>query len=109
MAKKTALSVLVKARELLTPPGAWVKNEWARNARGEHVLPDDKGAICFCAAGAIWRAGGRALTARSEARFTFAQANGGEYPLSFNDGPRRTQAQILKAFDRAIAKARAAA
>ncbi len=103
----TTRDVLVKARALIATPDRWIKGRYERKRRGRK---------CYCAAGTLAAA---APTASDRAWITawkcLHQAVGvveGEEkrncstPTSienWNDDPERTHAEVLAAFDKAIA------
>lgn len=102
-ANRETLEVLRRARELLTPPGNWTQEEFAKTTAGEPCDPCVVEAACWCSEGAI-----RAVRARG--RFGPTNAFGALYRIvgdvvGWNDEPERTQAEVLEAFDRAIALA----
>lgn len=96
MSSKTVLETLEAARKLITPRKAWIKNHLARTSpRGKRVDPEHPSAKCFCSSGAIlhvnpdftcWTALNRVM--------------GFSIP-EFND--THTHAEVLRAFDEAIA------
>lgn len=111
----SAAEILRKAREYLTPEGAWTQGTFARDETKRDVSYAGDEATCFCAAGAIFRASSRtgagvgpesdALTAL---RSVVVKLDGGYQGIPFwNDLPGRTQAEVLAAFDAAIAAAEA--
>ena len=100
----TNLEILKAARELLSDPKRWMQGRYAINSAGKSVGPDDPGAVCFCAEGAI----------RHIAPFAFETALGALEKLvcgecsfwslnSWNDSIYRTHAEVLSTFDLAIA------
>jgi len=52
------LASLLAARALITDPANWTQEAYARNVRGDSVLPLDPDAKCFCTMGAMYRANG---------------------------------------------------
>ena len=103
----SAVETLRKARELLTPEGAWGQGRDAENAAGLPCSPGDEGAVCWCSYGAMNRAG-QAEKARP---FFMAATGADDYAgvVGWNDAPDRTHAEVLAAFDRAIELAEASA
>ncbi len=97
------LEVLEAARALIAKPGGWTQNQYGY-------------AKCFCAAGAIWHAGHRFGVGGGDAISVLSSALGlrdrtawesHDSPLvEWNDTPERTQADVIAAFDRAIATVR---
>jgi hypothetical protein len=89
------LAVLRAARDLLTPPGAWIQGRYAN---------DDL--TCFCLLGAL----GMADKGRpTDPYFPVKDAIESHLPACeghisvWNDEPGRTQADVLALLDRAIA------
>lgn len=104
MNAQTAVEVLIAARELVSTPDRWTQDVSARDHNGAECDPDSPAAACFCSLTALYKAGGR--NERTEvARGIFMRAVR-QAVSQYNDAPRRTHAQILAAFDRAIARAR---
>ena len=102
----------------------WTQGTYARNDKGEQVSIVAYGCDCFCAEGAILHAvyeQHRDLPSAydiilAEYAPAFGEANAAQlrphrrlgYPkteciIAWNDDPERTQAQVVAAFDRAIA------
>lgn len=102
----TPLQLLKKARALLAKPKAWIQGSEARTANGTSVCATTRGAIRFCALGALYKAEGvnpMDSGDRDVARWALRRAVKNDHLVSWNDAPRRTHAQILKGFDKAIA------
>lgn len=99
-------TVLRKARDLLTPDGAWMQ--------GAYSDPERR---CFCLAGAINIAAAGRPDAELDGPASIARrvvwdvlADGrpkaiSPAPIEWNDTPGRTQAEVLALLDRAIAAA----
>lgn len=98
---KTALEILKEARAIIATPGKWTKGEFARDKEGNKVGICSPDASQFCAVGAINRIG-RAAGDVTFARAAFLEAE--PAGVWFNDHPNTTHADVLAAFDRAIAK-----
>jgi hypothetical protein len=49
----TPLETLRAARQLITDPAKWTQGDYARDADGIDVAPEDEDAVCFCSYGAI--------------------------------------------------------
>jgi len=96
-----ALQVLRKARKLIETPERWTKGDAAKDRDGVPVGMKSRAAVCFCAAGAIARASGGWNGGYHNARAALEVAIGGAI-AEWNDAPRRTHAQVLRAFDKAI-------
>lgn len=94
----TTLEILRKAREHISDPGMWFKG--AYTAQGWNGIFN--GSPC-CAEGAIfWAAGRYEIEPTHDVIRAVSDACGREVP-SFNDDPNTTHADVLAAFDRAIA------
>lgn len=50
-----AADLLVKAGELISPPGAWTQEWFAKTCDGTVVSSDDPRAACWCVYGAVER------------------------------------------------------
>lgn len=104
----TPAAVLKKARELISDEKAWTKGWFAKDERGRDVYADDPGAVCFCAMGAIDRAAEECGGVDDvPALNMLVRALGGTAIDLFNDAPERTHAEVLAAFDKAIASSEA--
>jgi hypothetical protein len=98
-----AREALIRARAKVE--SGWSQGAYARNSAGHIVSADHPFAVAFCPAGAIiaetpfdvdtWRA----------AHAAFRRALGITSLFEWNDAPSRTRADVLAAFDRAIAAA----
>jgi len=104
--------VLSEAADLLEKPGAWTQGEYARGKSGRPVKRR-YAAVCFCALGAIDAAHGETDIGNEvdveAARFVTSVAvpeRVGNLAL-WNDAPERTQAEVVDAFRRAAALAKA--
>jgi hypothetical protein len=101
----TTLETLKAARKMIEKPENWTQGELGRKADG---TPIKNGAIsslgqatCFCAAGALLMV----IRGKRRAPWNCLQAVMGDYVPSFND--THTHAEVLAAFDAAIAKEQA--
>jgi len=107
-----AAVVLRKARALLEKPEHWTQGMMARGKSGRRIFYGSRSAVCWCADGAIWRAANGSLISRkgwvANAAEQYLSAATGRRVSAFNDAPERTHAEVLAAFDRAIALAEAA-
>lgn len=101
---KTTKEILAEARELIAK--GWTQGTPARNADGDDCGVYESEAQCFCSLGALWRAAGGIGVAVDAANALRAGATGSlASSISFwNDAPGRTQAEVLAAFDKAIAE-----
>jgi len=102
----TTLEILVKARELIAEPERWTQGAFARDEHGfsRYVCPGEFDYTCYCASGALRAAGGYTTHPAYNAIHT-----GGPAVCVWNDAPGRTHAEVLAAFDAAIATERAKA
>lgn len=126
--KADPLAILEAARAKIADPDNWVKGHNARDADDNRVSPESDEACKFCASGAIKAARhdlretcrsspgtntyaqsanarillGQALTNRSYIPSSIA----GRCIIKFNDWPDTTHADVMKAFDKAIALAK---
>lgn len=103
MSAPTTHDVLVKARALIDKPEAWTKGALARASTGRRAREDGPGAVCWCVSGAIICANGGQY--HRGAFRAFEASLGPNRPVipHWNDAPERTHAEVLAAFDRAIA------
>ena len=103
----TTLQILRKARKLIEKPERWCKGDAAKDRAGENEDVMSRKAAAFCMAGAVVRASGGWCREYYTAR-DHVEAVIGSHALDalaeWNDAPRRTHAQVLRAFDKAIAK-----
>lgn len=95
------LDVLRGARELLSDPARWTKGVNARDAAGERVGILSVDAACWCMWGALDKV--RGTSGWDDAVEALRAAVGGAPVSCWNDAPARTHAEVLAAFDRAIA------
>ena len=99
---------LRKARELLTPEGAWTKEGWARNKQHWFVAPESPNAVCWCARGALRKVSGGYTREELDAEIVLQDTLGLTHTGSiadWNDAEERTQDDVLEAFTKAIALA----
>lgn len=102
---------LVKARELLSDPEKWAKEDFAYTADEAPVHPLDPAATCFCLLGALERVTrNRDGLAYLDARQAIRGMLPGEHDCvpEFNDDPDTTHADVLAVLDKAIAARRSA-
>lgn len=111
---KSTAEILREARELISTPEAWCKGgnsfstpsavRRAPEGNGYRPAGTEPDAVCWCPSGAINRAaGGHDAPGRSDAERAFSRAAGVALPFRFNDLSTTTHADVLAAFDRAIA------
>jgi len=101
-------AILTKARELVT--AGWTQSVNAVDENDEEVTTSDSTACKFCVYGAIFAASQRLGYAPYSQRAVdaFSQAMFGNVSgliAGWNDAPERTQADVVAAFDKAIAEA----
>ena len=100
----TVHDVLVRARQIITPPEAWTQGALARGKNSEPVPVSFNDAVCFCSYGANQRAsfelkaGFRICAVADDA----LRAAAGMGVATFNDSPSRSHAEVLAVFDKAI-------
>ena len=99
----TIKAILQAARDLIAK--GWTQGAYARDAR-DAVTPYGGPSACkFCASGAIAHIiGGNAAASDEWYRALRVLTETTNWPIaSWNDQPYRTQADVLSAYDRAIA------
>ncbi len=103
----SAQQALLAARELISAPERWAQQFYAYDAAGKRVMPNDPDAVCWCAVGAVHKAGGGATSIHMALDALGDAVPGMAMTLPvYNDS--RTHPEILALFDRAIAKLEAA-
>lgn len=95
------LSQLQRARRLLARPEGWTQGSYARDGRGATVDSHCAEATSFCASGAIY-ASQDDLTGSIQARTVIYRIISDDIEV-WNDANGRSQADIVRVFDRAIA------
>jgi hypothetical protein len=98
----TATAVLARARELIADEQRWCKGTLARGWLDVPVPIHSRFARRFCAIGAIYRAGRDLGLAVQDACSALEWQTVRTIPY-WNDGRRRTHAEVVAAFDAAIA------
>ena len=99
----TSIAVLVRARQLIADEWRWCKGAFARSWLSIPVPADWVLARRFCALGAIRRAGRELQLRTPEACMALEWQTIGRPIHDWNDDPKRTHAEVISAFDRAIA------
>lgn len=107
IAKAEAIvEALILAKEKIAAPGAWTQGYYAKDADGNDVRGNEKGAVCFCAYGAVEAATGTQHGCTKDTAFGVLREASleatGFSPVSYNDKPGRTLAEVLAVFDAAI-------
>lgn len=100
----SALKVLVSARELLSDEKRWTKGASARDATGDDVDPRSERAVCWCVVGAVVKSTLGML--HQEAALNQVHDVVDEPIPEFNDAPTSTHADVLRALDAAIERAK---
>lgn len=97
------------AKALIDMPEKWTKGEYARGKSGGRVKALGRAPVCFCALGALGRAGchdpadiGFSEGATWLAYQTLIRATPNRMVFEYNDDPATTHADIMALFDRAI-------
>jgi hypothetical protein len=97
------VTVLKKARELLSGRGKWAQGWMAFNKTGAGVSAKSPDAVCFCSLGAIDRiTDGDVDSYTGAIDLLHSQLPNDVSIPGFNDNPKRTKKQILRLFDKAI-------
>ena len=107
MSKEVA-DLLRRAKAKIPTPETWTRGEFARDLGGKVVGGASAHAVCWCAYGAI-QAVAHESTLREDAEDAIASQVPSGYVADFNDAPETTHADVLAAFDRAIAAEESAA
>jgi hypothetical protein len=98
-----ASEVLERAADLIEPAGAWIQGNWARDAMQRVPETIDGTATCWCLYGATRQT---ARNSRWEDLTRFIRPIVGGEPISWNDEPGRTQAEVVAALRKAAELAR---
>ncbi|HWT25460.1 MAG TPA: hypothetical protein VN213_18290 [Solirubrobacteraceae bacterium] len=99
----TTAEILCAARERIAISKRWAKGWWAYDVQGNKCREDDPQARQWCSAGAVF------AVSRSDG-WAALEVLAGVVPgrvSDFNDDAATTHAEVLAAFDRAIAAAEA--
>lgn len=97
------VTILKRARKLIEKPERWIQGPYARTRDGVSTFGSDPAACAFCMAGAIQRVTNS--TDGDDAAETFLDRATRDGLYAFNEKPGRKHAQVLRAFDKAIALA----
>lgn len=103
------VEILEKARELISVESRWTQGSYAKDGNGEGTFPWGEDAVCFCALGAIKKAGDFRNDCSEPALFlgrVLRDRTGFVSIDEYNDS--HSHADILSLFDHAIAAAREA-
>lgn len=108
----TPVDILKAARGLISEPSKWTTGSWARDEKGAMAFPSDEWGVCWCALGAINRVvdfteqvTNAAHLLATEIGYPEPWLAAHEVITSWNDAEGRTHAEVLAAFDAAIAAA----
>ncbi len=93
--KTVAGGILRDAADLIEPEGAWTQNDFARDSAGNSINVHDDNAVCFCALGAIRKAGDCWTYHGQEEAVANLQEHVGHPVAIWNDHPKRTQAEVV--------------
>lgn len=109
MGLKTTADLLREARDLIADPKCWTQGELARDAGGSPCDPDAPEAVCWCAAGAIFKVEGAGVGEALQA-FRASMREYGFLIPCLNDGFDRIDdlsphQAILRVFDETIQRA----
>ena len=99
---KRIAKVLRDARALLAKRGGWGQGNFAYNSLGFPEMIGSSHAVCFCSMGAIKKVAPTNDDAQN-ACLAVANTLAGRNIIDWNDQPGRRKAQVLAAFDNAIA------
>jgi hypothetical protein len=94
----STLEILKAAREKIAKPENWTKGFAARNIHGHVTAAVARNAVCWCCLGAMWSLNADGYLNAEDA---FRAATGEDSIANFND--THTHAEVLAAFDKAIA------
>lgn len=98
----TVVEVLQGARAKIVQ--GWCQDTAAKDAHGKGVMVADPEACSWCVLGAIWSCTAYGSDVELAAEDTFRRVLPGSYASIrlWNDRPKRTKEEVLRAFDRAI-------
>ncbi len=102
--QRRVISVLKKARRLISKPERWTKDHDAVDVWGCPCNPLDVNAASYCAIGATSRAAetyGEAIDLAADMALRHGLRTSVDV---WNDRPHRTHAEVLARFDRTIAR-----
>jgi hypothetical protein len=96
------LAVLARAREVIADERRWCRRSFARSWFNVPVRVQSAAARRYCALGAVMHAGRKLGLPVEQARNTL-EWQAARPVQDWNDDPRRTHAEVIAAFDGAIA------
>jgi len=120
---KDTLEVLVRAKARIQNPSQWTKGHFARSEDGAYADMNGAQAVCFCGIGAVYRSSFDLFRSRADPQLCVdalplitaaddealialgevAHRRGFPTFSQFNDADATTHADVLEAFDEAIA------
>jgi hypothetical protein len=107
--ERSVVDVLRAAREQISDPKWWIKDDYARDRYGNSVQPDDPAATCFCSIGALCNVQGLSPdegdSLENPALAMLCKAAGSNSIATINDAG--THKGVLALFHRAIELAEA--
>jgi len=97
------LEILKAARELISAPERWTRDQFSRNEAGFAIDPESEKACCFCAVGALIKVSDNDIFLRHQAKDFLAEHLPVGYASipAFNDS--HTHPEVVALFDAAIA------
>lgn len=100
--------VTVLRRALKYIRKGWTRGAFARDREGNVCDETSRRAVCWCAVGAIQRASPNDwYLARDTVALVEGVLKGSQALSNYNDAPRRTKAQVIAAFEKAIERVKA--
>lgn len=97
----TTVEVLVAARARVAQ--GWTQRYYAVDDKGHDVAVNDTRACRWCMTGALYATQCSDIEVLCRAVSALEKAANAEHLAYYNDGSRRTQAEVVAVFDRAIA------
>lgn len=98
--------IFEKAKELINAPEKWIRGAYCREAMNDTGDMVGSCLLGFCTLGSLLEASPTEVSIQALSTI-FNRTNGLEdYPISvaeWNDAPERTHAEVMSAFDKAIA------
>ncbi len=99
------VAVLEAAKAKIATPAQWTQNDYAKDAEGNGVGSASASAVCFCSIGAMMAVTDGAACCWVAVK-VLTDVVGGNI-VYFNDAKERTHAEVIAAWDKAIAIAKA--
>lgn len=98
----TDLELVKAVRAKLTPPGSWIKQDFAQDDQGQGVHPRQPEASCWCLAGAAKSLGTPDAVRTLATALDFGP--GTLLMMDWNDRPQTRHQDVLDRLDKAIAE-----